>query len=174
MSEVLFDEQIEEFLRIVQGQAETQEEAAANIVRALDSVADSLHIGKVDTYLSVPQTKLREQIDDLSRVLYVKTEDIEPEPYAFTFSTGDGGLSVFTFYAMTGYSWGEKEKSIVGVLAHQIYLAFSQMMMSSLLKKSMLTDLSVGIPNMSGIMEFAGRLFGKGVLGIYCNLFQYS
>lgn len=167
----LFGEQMEEFLRIVQGHAETQEEVAANIVRALDAVAESLHIGKVDTYLSVPRTKLREQIDDMSRVLYVKTENIEPEPYAFKFSTGDGGLSVFTFYAMAGYSWDEKEQANVGVLARQIYLAFSQVMMGSLLKRSMLTDLSVGIPNISGIMEFAGRLFGRGVLGEYTAIY---
>ena len=177
MDRVLINERIEAFLQMIQGHAETQEEVVAYTARALEGVAEDLHIGKVDSYLSVPKSKLREQIKELSRVLYAGTEEISPEPYAFDFRTGDGGLAMFTFYSTAGYSWNEREQSAIKILANEMYSAFSRVMMGSLLKRAMLTDLSVGIANVSGIMEFAGRLFGQGILedyvAIYFNIHNF-
>ena len=177
MSSVFFNNGIEEFLQILQSHAETQEEVAAHTAQALSCIADIMHIGKVEVYLSAPQSKLRDKIDDFSNVLYGGTQEIAPEPYAFDFRTGDGGLAVFTFYAAAGYAWNKFEQAEIGIFAKQIYLAFSQVMMGSLLKRSMLTDLSVGIPNVSGVMEYAGRLFGRGILteytAIYFNIHNF-
>jgi len=69
MSSVFFNNGIEEFLQILQSHAETQEEVAAHTAQALSCIADIMHIGKVEVYLSAPQSKLRDKIDDFSNGL---------------------------------------------------------------------------------------------------------
>ena len=56
-------------------------------------------------------------------------------------------------------------------IGRSIYLAFSQVMMNELLRRSIFTDLSVGISNASGVIEFAGRLFRKGIIGQYTAIY---
>ena len=178
MSNMFCNKGIAEFFQIVQKRAESMEEAAVQIEQAIVCIADVMHIGKANVYLSAPRSKLRNKIDNFNSVLYLGKEGIAPEPYAFDFRTGDGGLAVFTFYATAGYTWDEEEKAEIGIVATQIYMAFSQVTMGDLLKRAILTDLSVGIPNVSGFMEFAGRIFAKGNIeqytAIYFNIHNFK
>lgn len=178
MSNLFGSKKIKQFFEIVQRPVHSKEELIEGVRQALALIADDMHFGKVTVNLSIPQSKLRAQIDNFTYPLYEGANVDSYEPVALSFRTGDGGNVVITFYAIQGNVWSEEEVGEIRILGNQIFLAFSQVMMSNLLRHAMLTDLSVGIPNVSGFMEFAGRMFEQGMLeqyhGVYLNVHNFK
>lgn len=170
--------EMKNFLDIIQRLARTNEEVLLNVRQAIACVDDIIHIGKVTIDLTVPQTKLRAQLQNFSSVLYEKENGYDYQPVAHSFRTGDGGTVVITFYSEAGYTWNTEELSEIRILSNLIFGAFRVENMTSLLDKAITTDLSVDLPNVTGFMRFATEKFSRGLLeeyiGIYFNIHNFK
>ncbi len=171
MSELFGSKGIKEFLELVQKPVRSSEELLVNVQKALVFIAQDIHLGKVVISLSVPQSKLRAQIENMTSILYQCDRRYNFEPINLSYRTGDGGTVLLTFYPQEGYAWNDIEQREIRIVGNHIYGAFRQETMDSLLKKAMTTDLAVGIPNASGFMSFATQLFVKGEIGEYTGFF---
>ena len=178
MGSLFCDDKVKSFFEIMQRSVCSQEELVECSKQALACIAGNLHIGKVTSRLSVPRTKLRAPIDNLISTLYQGNGASSEEPTVVEFRTGDGGTAAFQFFPLEGYAWDADELREIRIIGNQIFIAFSQSIMTGLLRHAMLMDLSVEIPNVSGFMEFAGRLFAQGRLqqyhGIYLNIHNFK
>ncbi len=178
MSKIFNSKNVERFFEIMQQPKRSQTEVIEQTRQAISCIVEEMHIGKVTISLSVPQSKLRAQIDNFTSDLFQGDIPIGHEPLALSYRTGDGGTAVFTFFSFKDYCWNEEEITAIQMVGNQIFLVFSQIMMRSLLKHTMLTDLSVGIPNVAGFMDFAGGLFVNGKLeeyhAIYLNIHNFK
>ena len=167
-----------EFLEVLHKPVRSREELLECVRQALGCIAQEMQIGKVTVTLSIPQTQLRAQIDNFIYTLYEFEGAVRYQPVALSYRTGDGGTVVINFYATEGYSWNPEEFDEIRIIGKQIFSAFSQLMMSSLLTRAMQTDLAMGIPNVSGFMAFAGQLFDQGKLdgyhAIYLNIHNFK
>lgn len=171
MSNFFGSEEIKEFLELVQKPVRSSEELLINVKRAIMYIANDMHMGKVVISLSVPQSKLRAQIENLTSILYQSDVRYSFEPINLSYRTGDGGTVLITFYPQTDYKWNEEEQREIRIVGNHIYGAFRQQSMEGLLKKAMTTDLAVGLPNVSGFMSFATQLFAQGILNEYVAFF---
>ncbi len=171
MSEFFGSKGIKEFFELVQKPVRSSEELLENVKRAIVFIAPEMHFGKVVINFSVPQSKLRAQIENLTSVLFLSEGRYSYEPINLSYRTGDGGTVLLTFYPQEGYSWSDIEQREIRIVGNHIYGAFRQESMEGLLKKAMTTDLAVGIPNASGFMSFATLLFAKGELADYTGFF---
>ncbi|MBR4085981.1 MAG: GGDEF domain-containing protein [Lachnospiraceae bacterium] len=178
MGALFYKDEMKQFLDIIQRLSRTSDEVLLNVRQAIACVEDIIHIGKVTIDLSVPQTKLRAQVQNFSSVLFLKEGVYGYQPVAHSFRTGDGGTVVITFYAMDGYLWDEEELSEIKILSNLIFCAFRIENMNSLLDKAVTTDLSVDMPNVSGFMRFATEKFARGLLeeyiGVYFNIHNFK
>lgn len=178
MGSLFCDDKVKSFFEILQRPVCSQEELVECTKQAFTCIAEKLHIGKVTSKLSAPRTTLRAPIDNLIRILYQGAGAVSDEPVTLEFKTGDGGDAAFQFFPLEGYVWDADELREIRIIGNQIYVVFSQSIMSGLLKHAMLMDLAVDIPNVSGFMEFAGRLFAQGRLqqyhGIYLNIHNFK
>ena len=170
--------EMKSFLDIIQRLSRNNDEVIMNVRQAIDCIDDIMHVGKVTLDLSVPETKLRAQVQDFFGVLYQKESGYEYQPVAHDFQTGDGGTVIITFYAETGYTWDEEELSEISILSNLIFGAFRIENMTSLLDKAITTDLSVDLPNIAGFMRFATDKFSRGLLeeyiGVYFNIHNFK
>lgn len=178
MGELFCGKGIESFFEIIQRPVRSNEELLGNVRQAVSCIQDVMHIGKVTLNLSVPQSKLRAQIDNLTSVLYQGEEVASYEPVACSFRTGDGGTVVVTFYAVEWYAWNESELREIRILGSQIFGAFRQEMMEGLIRRAMTMDLAVSIPNISGFMEFASQMYARGSIeqydAVYFNIHNFK
>ncbi len=178
MGKLFSSKNMERFLEILHMPVGSREELVVNARLALECIVREMHIGKVTVNLSIPQSQLRAQIADLTYSLFDINGALGHKPIALSYRTGDGGRVVFTFYSEEDYLWDSAESSDIGILGKQIFVAFSQVMMSGLLQHTIQTDLAVGIPNVTGFMAFLGPLFAQGKLeeyhAIYLNIHNFK
>lgn len=179
MGRLFSGKEVEQFFEILHRPVCSQEEQAEAAGKAISCIAEELKIGRVTVNLTLPQSKLRAQVDNFTCVLYqAEAVTAEEEAVAMNFKTGDGGTVVFAFYAVRGHVWDEEELGEIRIVGRQIYTAFSQGIVQGLLKHAMLTDLVVGLPNVSGFMEITSGLFARGKLekyqGIYMNIHNFK
>ena len=171
MSEFFDSKGIKEFFELIQKPVRSSEELVGNVRQALSYIAEDMHLGKAVLNLSVPQSQLRSQIDNLTSILFLCDSRYNFEPMNLSYRTGDGGTVLITFYPREGYVWNDKEQREIRIIGNHIYGSFRQETMDGLLKRAMTTDLAMGIPNVAGFMSFASQLFAKGDLGCYTGLF---
>ena len=178
MGNLFCDDKVKSFFEILQRPVGSQEELAECTKQAFACIAEKMHIGKVTSKLSAPRTTLRASIENMVHILYQGEGAVSEEPTVLEFKTGDGGDAAFQFFPIEGYVWDADELREIRIIGNQIYVVFSQSIMSGLLRHAMLMDLAVDIPNVSGFMEFAGRLFAQGRLqqyhGIYLNIHNFK
>lgn len=178
MGNLFCDDKVKSFFEILQRPVGSQEELAECTKQAFACIAAKMHIGKVTSKLSAPRTTLRASIENMVHILYQGEGAVSEEPTVLEFKTGDGGDAAFQFFPIEGHVWDADELREIRIIGNQIYVVFSQSIMSGLLRHAMLMDLAVDIPNVSGFMEFAGRLFAQGRLqqyhGIYLNIHNFK
>lgn len=178
MGKLFNSKNMELFLTLLHKPVSSREELVGNVRLALECIAEEMHIGKVTVNLSMPQSQLRAQIVDLTHTLFDADGELSYRPIALSYRTGDGGRVIFTFYAKEQYLWDDTESADIRILATQLFVAFSQVMMSGLLQHAIQTDLAVGIPNVTGFMAFVGPLFAQGRLSeyhaIYLNIHNFK
>ncbi len=177
MGGFLYGENAIEFYKLMQKPVRSQEELTENVRMAVDVVAEGMHIAKVAVRISVAGSGALGQADDV-RVLYQGTPEVQEKPLLMQFQTGDGGSICVELYACAGYTWNEEEETEVRIVGNQIYTLFSQCMMSGLLRRAMMTDPLVGIPNLSGFMDCVARKFAAGEIenyyGVYLNIHNFK
>lgn len=171
MSEFFGSSGIKEFFELVQKPVRSSEELLEYVKRAITYIAEGMHLGRVVINFSVPQSKLRAQIENLTSILFQGESRYSFEPTNFSYRTGDGGTVLITFYPQEGYSWSDAELREIRIVSNHIYGAFRQESMEGLLKKSLTTDLAVGIPNATGFMSFTSQVFAKGEIDTYTGVF---
>lgn len=171
MSEFFGSSGIKEFFELVQKPVRSSEELLEYVKRAITYIADGMHLGRVVINLSVPQSKLRAQIENLTSILFQSESRYSYAPTNFSYRTGDGGTVLLTFYPLEGYSWSDAELREIRIVGNHIYGAFRQESMEGLLKKAITTDLAVGIPNATGFMSFTSQVFAKGEIDAYTGVF---
>ncbi len=178
MGRLIENYNMESFFHVLQKPIHSDDELMKNIRDAITCIEDDISVGKVILHFSVPQTKLRAQIENMSATLYHRPGPCGFQPATFSFRTGDGGTVVITFYPRGEYQWSEVELRDIHVIAHQIFLVFRLENISGLLKTAIKTDLAVGIPNVSGFMEFAGMIFVQNRIdrysAIYFNIHNFK
>ena len=163
-SENLFDE-------FIQKPVESQEEAMERTKQAITYIAQKKHVGEVVVSLSIPQSQLNEKVEGLSTCLYQSGLPLSTEPVALSYHTGDGSIVIITFYAIEDHVWKDEALEDIRKLGNQIFEIFSQMIMCGLLKKAILTDMVVGIPNLTGFLEYAGKVLKEELLNQYHILY---
>lgn len=171
MSEFFCSKGIKEFIELVQKPVCSNEEVLVNVKKAITYIAEDMHLGKAAFSLSVPQSTLRAQIENMTNVLYQRDDKYGYEAVNLSYRTGDGGTALFMFHPKEGYEWSDVEQREIRIIGNHIYSAFRQGTMDGLLKKAMTTDLAVGIPNVSGFMSFATQIFMQGGLKEYIGFF---
>lgn len=178
MGELFTSAGLKEFFEIMQKPVRSTEELLENIRKSMLYIEDEMHMGKVTLELSVPQTKVRAQLEKFSSVLYQRNGVYGYKPVIFSYRTGDGGTVVLTFYALDGYTWDDAELGEIRILSNLIYNAFKVENMNTLLDKAMTTDLAVGIPNIAGFMRVASEKYVRGLLdryiGVYFNIHNFK
>lgn len=160
-----------QFFQLIQKPVRSREDLMRNVKRAICLVAEDLHLGKMLLSFSVSKSKVRNQAENLTSVLYQSEQGIGCEPVIQSYRTGDGGTVQITLYALQGYTWSDDELQDIRIFMNQVYYAFRQASMENLLDKAMTTDLSMGIPNISGFMSFASQLLARNIVEEYVGLF---
>ena len=171
MGKLFCSDKVERFFELIQRPVFSQEEQEESARQAIACIAEEMHIGKVTVKVSLPQFKLRTKADNLTSVYYQGEKSFGEEPVSFEFATEDGGTIVFHYYPAEDYRWNEEELREIRIVCNQIYAVFSRGKMFMMLTHAMETDLMVEIPNVSGFMKFAGRIFAQGKLAQYCGIY---
>lgn len=178
MGKLFCSENIISFFELIHRPVASLEELRLTVGQAIACVAQELHIGKITVKLSEELCKLGEQTDDYVSVLYHGEEAVSGEEVTLSSKICESGKAVLNFYVTEGYRWNEDELGEIRIIGKQIFTAFSQLMMNVLLKNAKISDLSVGIPNISGFMEFVERMFAQEKLEqydvIYLNIHNFN
>ncbi len=169
---ILFNkEEIKRFFEILHEPTDSKEKVYENTRQAVALIADILHLGRVAGVYSVPESVLRKKIDNDIVLLLEKPEYSEENPVVLNFRTGDGGSVVVTFNSEAGYCWDDEEIRNVRIVANVLFGVLRQEMLGSLLKHVVTMDLTVGIPNISAYMQFAGRIMEQKQLEHYVAVY---
>ena len=93
-----------QFFQLIQKPVRSREDLMRNVKRAICLVAEDLHLGKMLLSFSVSKSKVRNQAENLTSVLYQSEQGIGCEPVIQSYRTGDGGTVQITLYALQGYT----------------------------------------------------------------------
>lgn len=169
---------VDRFFAMMQQPVHSEEELMVKLRDAIACIEDDLNVGRVMLQLSVKQSKLRAQSENMSCTLYHRPGMCGYKPAVFSFRTSDGDIINITFYSRGDEEWDEEQKQDIHVIAYQLFVAFRLESVQELLKTAIKTDLAVGIPNVSGFMDFAGRIYANNRLnhyiGIYFNIHNFK
>lgn len=178
MGRLIGSANMDNFFDIMQKPVHSEEELIAKFRDAISCIEDDINVGRVMLQLSVKQSKLRAQSENMSCTLYHRPGLCGYKPVVFSFRTDDGDIINITFYPRGEASWDDEEKRDIHMVAYQLFMSFRLESVQESLKTAIKTDLSVGIPNVSGFMDFAARNFANKRLmhyvGIYFNIHNFK
>lgn len=178
MGRLIESANMERFFTIMQKPVHSEDELMTKLRDAIACVEDELNVGRVMLQLSVKQSKLRAQSENMSCTLYHRPGICGCKPVGFSFRTGEGDIINITFYPRGEVVWDDEEKRDIHVIAYQLFISFRLESVQDLLKTAIKTDLAVGIPNVSGYMDFVIRLFSNKRLehyvGVYFNIHNFK
>lgn len=169
---------MDRFFTMIQKPVHSEEELIAKLRDSIACIEDDINVGRVMLQLSVKQSKLRAQSENMSCTLYHRPGLCGYKPVVFSFRTGDSDIINITFYPRGEEDWDDDEKRDIHVIAYQLFMSFRLESVQELLKAAVKTDLAVGLPNVSGYMDFVARIFANKRLehyvGMYFNIHNFK
>lgn len=171
MEETFLREELKLFFETLQSPAYSRREVLDNVQKAIALLAGPWHIGKVEAALSTPKSGLRAQIDNVTGTLYQSNQPVGGDAIFIDFRTGEGGNADFSIYPEAGYQWTENERRELLIFGREILAAFRLEMMDYLLRRTMTTDLSVGMPNVAGFIAHLGQMCARGTIANYIGFY---
>lgn len=171
MEETHLKEELKLFFETLQSPAHTRREVLDNVQKAIALIAEQWHVGRVAAALSAPESGFRAQISNMEGTLYQSNRPTGDDTVSINFRTGEGGTADIIFYAEEGYQWTEEERRELLIFGQTILGAFRLEMMDYLLRRTMITDLSVSMPNMAGFMAHLGGMCARGTVANYIGFY---
>lgn len=171
MKEMLLGEKLTGFFELLQKPVRSKEELVGNVRSALEMIAGEMNIGKVTVRRSAPMSRLRDQIDNQTIILYQSDCLAEEASLDINFRSGDGGLATLSYFPEKGYGWEEEERHELELFGNMILWAFRLEIMGELLQRTATMDLAGNIPNMSGFMGCLGSTIAQRGIGNYIGFY---
>ncbi|MCF0131820.1 MAG: GGDEF domain-containing protein [Pseudobutyrivibrio sp.] len=161
-----------EFFDIITEQTKSSQEMVCHITKAIDLVADILHIAKVEYLLEVPRTPISpDGIYDNTVLFYSEKSIVGKQRKVFQFDNLDKSHITLSFSCIDGYSWDEIEEKDLYFVAKQIFSALERLMAHANVEYVMLVDYKTGIPNQQGLKKFIIQKQEEGYLHKYDALY---
>lgn len=138
----------------------------------LHLVADQIHLGRCDSQLNAPASIYSPEQINNSVCIYEAEEGYDLNPYIKDFATNENGCAHYTVYPRPGHRWTPKELDAIDFLLKNMFILGGRSRLMSLVIKASITDTMTGIPNSSGLMQYAGQLYAAGKLADYIGIFM--
>lgn len=159
MSSHLFTDSFKNFFQTLATQVSSIEELTFHTNKAINYIAEYLHIGKVTASLNAPSTILDICGGNKTTTFYVNSNGFDTDNfYKHTYQTGENGQANYTAYPTKGYVWSKEETDDIILIFDCLYTFSGRARLVSLLNKATITDNLTGLPNLSGLIKFAQPL----------------
>ena len=89
---------MDRFFTMIQKPVHSEEELIAKLRDSIACIEDDINVGRVMLQLSVKQSKLRAQSENMSCTLYHRPGLCGYKPVVFSFRTGDSDIINITFF----------------------------------------------------------------------------
>lgn len=110
--------------------------------------------------------------------LFGPTPENEAPAYLFKHRVADRKIVVYNIYLMPDKSWNEEEYKSFAIILDVLSFHMEKFLLTSVVKKSALTQYLTGLPNSGGFIAFASRLMeNKAIMAydsFYFNLKSYG
>ena len=144
---------------------------ASHIAIHVISIAEYLHIGRLDVQVTIPANAQSRKSRTVSKSLYTSPEGFADSPEMFEQKTGEGGRGLLYAYPVPDHPFSPTELRNVNTVGRVIYMALGRSRMMNLLDNVPFTDGLTGIPNTAGFMRFGNILAAKNTLRNYVVVF---
>lgn len=162
---------LEAFFKCINEDVSTMEECEEKVQRAICTVADGIHIGKMVFEVNAPSTNLRPEGEHHVGILFDRKKDVSGEIHEWSYPIQDGGRVSIRVQAQGAADFTEAERKLLTFLCGEVFHEYSRIMMQNLLLRVVHTDLTTGIPNIEAFYGFAERLTQMGHIQQYDSMF---
>lgn len=174
---------IEDFFKEIYKRDENVEDCVKNIQSAIKLLDENLHIGAVkvrqyegETSLSRMKQGNNEEQECKTFVLFSSSE--EGDCFTKTYTNQLGLKTDLLIYPSKGYVWDEENIKYMGFISDAVYMKYSNAVTQAGVVRSTVTDIPTGIPNLIGLMKYAGELIDEGIIdnydGFYFNVRNFK
>ena len=171
MSYLLCSQAFKQFMEWLYVPAETPEESAMHVKKAITFIADSIRLGKAVVYLDMPKSFFEPDGASYSWVMYQDDYGFEDVPCSGEFVADDNSLVRTVSYPRAGETWSEKEKEEVRFLMKICYYSYDMLCLKAQVKNASMTDVMIGAANANGLMQIGKAMKAEGRLEQYNGAF---
>ncbi len=138
-------------------------------VDVLECLWDSYHIAKIAINFTVGKTFTRpEGIEEKGEFVLPNQKSEEKSGFEKTIITGEGGVIDVSLYKGYGDSdWTEEEKEDLDIIFDIFFFHFGKFRMIETVKKSILIDSRIGLPNTQGFAVSVEKLIDEKTIQTY-------
>lgn len=154
------------FLSVLESSENTYDVAG----RAVEEVADLLHIGRICAHFSLSPTLLSPQGSEHDHELYCRIGTITGEPsYEKTYHTAEGAEVVYNVWpsADSFRAWTEEELRDIDCILNLIFMHNGRFRLIGKMNQVAMTNYLTGLPNSGGYAARIRQLFDAGKLRGY-------
>ncbi len=178
MDNILYSQGMIEFYNMFREDMDSAEECAEQLKLAVPSVADEMHLGRLDMSLIAPSNTYDVSGINGGETVYIYDDGYDEEYIEYKYTTGEKGLVTVSIYPRRGYKWNEREKEAISVFALNLYMLGGRARLINLVRKSQIKDNATGLDNVNGFMKYASEISYKVGLekyhGIRFNIKYYG
>ncbi len=141
-------------------------ECAEEVLRCL---WDSYHIAKMAIKFKVGQTYTRtDGIEESGEFVLSDQKAASKSAFEKTIVTGEGGVIDVSLYPGEAYSgWTEEEKEDLDIILNVFFFHFGKHRMIEMVKKAVLVDSRIGLPNTQGFVAGIEKLINEKTIHAY-------
>lgn len=171
MGERLISDEFMRFYESLDDNITDLDEMIVCIARALDSVSEIMHIGKMDMEIEAPITGIDAKGFSRTITMYASRHGFHDAPVEDFFVGSDLGTMSITSFPQDGYEWDDDAQKDMHFLAKAIYILCGKARLSGVVKNASSTDRLTGIANTDGILQFGGMLMTNKRMAEYAGLY---
>lgn len=167
----LCSEGFRKFYEIAYINTDNPAEATERMGKAMDLIAEELHLGKVDIRVEAPATMYAPQGIDITALCFLSERGCEVGGMVeHAFVTGENGCVWVYLYPEKGYQWDDEDKGAVAFLAQNIFVITGRARVMGMLTQMNKVDTLTGMANVAGLQQFCGMLMSKGIFDQYAYI----
>lgn len=167
----LCSEGFRKFYEIAYVNTDNPAEVTERMGKAMELIADEIHLGKVDIRVEAPATMYAPQGIKVSALCFLSELGCEISGMLeYPFITGENGCVTVYLYPEKGYQWSEEEKASVAFLAQNIFVITGRARVIGMMAQMNKIDTLTGTANIAGLQQFCGMLLSKGIFDQYTYL----
>ena len=167
MASQFVNSRLQEFILSIETGIMSLEEMNLKINRELPTFSDDLKLGKIEVFVSAPQTVYEPCGFDKKVISFTSPKGYSEEPYSIIYQTDERGSIKMRAWPLPGVKWNEVEKTNIEFFNKICYFLCGRARLTNLMSSIRRIDGLTGALNMHGFQEAASEILMTDEISTY-------